>query len=74
MKTVYQDGLGNLVYVSPGISDGKVWMTVRQAPGKSGTKRVKSPMLPLRETEEKAQADLDKYAKLKRFSRVGTSL
>lgn len=71
MKTVYQDGLGNLVYVSPGISDGKVWMTVRQAPGKSGTKRVKSPMLPLRENEAKAQADLDAYAKAKGWKKVG---
>lgn len=73
-KTYYRDMLGNLVYVSPGISDGNVWMTVRQPPGKPVTKRIKSPVLPLRKTQELAQKDLDAYAKQKGFSRVGASL
>jgi hypothetical protein len=70
MKTTYRDQNGNLVFVSPGISDGTVWMTVRQKPGKTGTRRLTTKALPLRDTEMEAQADLDAYAKTKGFPEV----
>ncbi len=60
--TVYKDFQGNKVFVSPGISSGNVWMTVKQKPGKTGTKRVVTKNLPLRDTREAAQADLDRWA------------
>lgn len=62
MKRLYKDDKENLVFVSCGISDGNVWMTVKQKSGKVGTKRLVSNALPLRNTEAEAQADLDNYA------------
>lgn len=62
MPKQYYDENGALVFVSSGISGGRVWMTVRQKPPRTGTHRVKSPALPLRPTPEEAQSDLDAYA------------
>lgn len=59
---IYKDFEGNLIFVSPGISGGSVFMTVKQKPGKKGTKRVKSKYLPLRESKDLAQLDLDRWA------------
>jgi hypothetical protein len=59
---IYKDFEGNLIFVSPGISGGSVWMTVKQKPGKSGTKRIKSKYLPLRESRDLAQVDLNRWA------------
>lgn len=58
----YKDYDVGIVFVSPGISSGTVWMTVKQKPGKPATKRVKSKFLPLRESRDLAQLDLDRWA------------
>lgn len=58
----YYDKNGALVFVSCGISDGTVWITVRQKTIRAGTHRIKSPSLPKRSTKAEAQADLDAYA------------
>jgi len=58
----YYDDDGGLVLVSCGISGGDKWMTVRQKKPTSGTHRIKSPKLPVRETQKEAQQDLDAYA------------
>lgn len=63
--TEYLDENGAFVFVSCGISDGEVWMSVRQKSTTSGAHRIKSPRLPLQKTKEKAQQDLDAYAKSK---------
>lgn len=57
----YSDFQGRVLYVSPGLTNGSTWMTVYAKPNGS-LKRVKSKWLPLRETREEAQADLDRYA------------
>ena len=59
------DENGAFVFVSCGISQGEVWMSVRQRKTTSGTKRIKTPRLPLREVRADAQRDLDEYAKTK---------
>ena len=61
----YRDDSGCLVFVSSGISGGTVWMTVRQKKPHAGTHRIVSPRLPLRDTPEEAQQDLDAYAQTK---------
>jgi hypothetical protein len=67
----YIDKLGAEVFVSPGIaSDGKTWMTVRQERNKFGTHRIVSKALPIRQSEAKAQADLDAYASKKGWRRI----
>jgi len=48
--------------VSDGISNGTWWMTVIIAPFATSQKRVVSKNLPLRNSKEEAQADLDAYA------------
>lgn len=54
---------GLLAYVSNGFcKDGK-WMTVAHKDTFQGTHRVVSKNLPLRDTREEAQADLDTYAR-----------
>lgn len=60
--TKYKDYDGSIVFVSPGISSGTVWMSVKLKPGKNGTRRVKSKFLPLRESKDLAQIDLDRWA------------
>lgn len=61
----YLDENANLVFVSSGISGGKVWMTVRQKPSQKGTHRIKTKYLPIRHSMDEAQADLDTYAEKK---------
>lgn len=57
----YIDDMGKLVKVSSGISGGKVWMTCRVK--KSGAlQRIKSKLLPERNTQAEAEEDLDRYA------------
>ncbi|OPX91824.1 MAG: Chromosome-partitioning protein Spo0J [Pelotomaculum sp. PtaB.Bin104] len=62
----YIDDKGRLLFVSPGISGGDTWMTCYTKNGK-GSHRLKSPVLPLRNTREEAQFDLDMYAKNKGY-------
>lgn len=70
--TVYEDDTGNLYRISSGISGGAYWMTFRTPLRGRRGHRVKSKYLPLRETREDAQRDLDEYANRKKFRRVGT--
>lgn len=53
----YRDFLGRVLYVSPSLTNGT-------------TRRVKSKWLPLRETREEAQGDLDRYAEGRGLSEV----
>ena len=55
----YRDFQDRVLFVSTG---GSVWFTAYQKPGSQGTHRIKSKFLPLRDTRELAQADLDRYA------------
>ena len=60
------------VFVGQGIGpkDGP-WMTLYlKYPYNKGNHRLKSPALPLRPTEQEAQADLDKYAKMHGFREI----
>lgn len=65
MEKKYFDQNGALAFVSSGISGGAVWMTVRRKKPTAGTHRIVSPRLPLRQTPEEAQKDLDAYAQSK---------
>jgi hypothetical protein len=61
----FRDENGATVFVSDGIAlDDKTWFTVRQLQGK-GSHRIKTKFLPIRETFDEAQSDLNKYAKQK---------
>lgn len=62
----YEDDRGNTVFVSCGIGGGHDWMSVRQG-STGGTHRIKTKFLPLRSRAEEAQADLDSYAKKKKW-------
>ena len=62
MNKRYYDENGALIFVSSGISRGRVWMSVRQKGASAGTHRVVSPKLPLRDAPAEAQQDLDAYA------------
>lgn len=74
----YEDEQGRIYRVSSGISGGEYWMTVRTKPMKAGfcgtrqggQHRVVSKSLPLRETPEVAQMDLDDWAKKKNLRRI----
>jgi len=57
----YIDDHGRMLMVSDGISGGQVWMTCYRKPS-GGSKRLTSKHLPLRDTREEAQADLDARA------------
>jgi len=70
MTQNYYDENGAIVFVSPGISNGSTWMTVRQKKPTSGTNRIKSPKLPLRSTSDEAQQDLDAYAHSKNWDKA----
>jgi hypothetical protein len=62
---LYHDENGAKVFVSPGIStDGHTWLTVRQI-GNKGKHRIKTKLLPIRETKAEAEADLRVYAEQK---------
>ena len=63
----YIDDMGKTVKISSGISGGLSWMSFRVK--KSGSlQRVKSKHLPVRDTKEEAQTDLDRYASQMRWS------
>ena len=57
----YSDFQGRVLYISPALTNGSTWMTVYSKENGS-LRRVKSKWLPLRETREQAQEDLDRYA------------
>lgn len=61
----YDDGRGNVVFVSDGISDGKCFFTVKRRRDRLGLHRISSPMLPERTNAADAQQDLAIYASLK---------
>lgn len=59
--TVYVDSSDVQYFVDTGLGDDK-WFILTRAPGSSGTHRVCSPNLPVRNTKAEAQRDLDAYA------------
>ena len=58
--TVYRDDHGDIILVAEGLLKGK-WMAMRQSHS-GGLHRIKSPALPIRDSRDAAQADLDDYA------------
>jgi hypothetical protein len=62
----YLTDKGEIASVTSGISNGRVWMSVtqKQKPG-SGTHRIVSKNLPLRESKMDAEIDLARYAAIK---------
>lgn len=58
----YLDKRGRVLFVSDGISRGRTWFTAYRL-RTGGRQRFKSPVLPLRQTREEAQADLDAHAR-----------
>jgi hypothetical protein len=60
----FVDENGASVFVSWVNTSSNQWFSVRQHEGK-GTHRVKTKFLPIRETFDEAQRDLNKYAKAK---------
>lgn len=65
--TGYRDKKGRILFVSSGISDGTIWMTVYYKPNGIGTKRLVSPALPIRKTRKEAEEDLERYARARGF-------
>lgn len=69
MNTKTYTADGRIYYVGQGLGQnvpGAQWFSLWQkSDGKGGTHRLKSPSLPLRDTQEEAQADLDAYAEKK---------
>lgn len=57
----YRDFMGRILFVGCGLTNGSSWMTFYTKPSGS-LRRVNSKFLPIRETREEAQRDLDKYA------------
>ena len=68
MTTRYRDEKGRLVFVGKGIGD--EFMSLRQGASVVSSHRVKTRALPLRETRDEAQADLDAYAARKGWVRA----
>jgi len=65
----YRDQQGRILFVSDGISCGKLWTTFYRKPNGS-LKRYKSPrLLPLRRTRIQAQRDLDAFAILRNLTK-----
>jgi len=62
----YRDKQGRILFVTDGISRGNVWFTGYRRPNGS-IKRLAVAALPIRDTREEAQRDLDKYAREKRL-------
>lgn len=58
----YRDFQGRVLFVGCGLTNGTSWMTFYTKPNGS-LRRVNSKFLPIRESREEAQRDLDKYAK-----------
>lgn len=67
----YQDEEGHEIFVSDALSDGKYYGTFKRKPGRPGTHRIVSKVLPLRQSAVKAQRDLDVYALLRGWERIG---
>jgi hypothetical protein len=63
----YRDFQGRVLLVS--VSGGK-FMTVYHRPGCIGVHRVKSKFLPLRDTRDLAQQDLDRFARLRELEEI----
>jgi len=57
----YRSEKGEIITVAEGLQRGK-WMAMRRS-NNGGLHRIKSPALPIRDSREAAQADLDAYAK-----------
>ena len=57
----YRNAQGEIILVAEGLQKGK-WMSMRRS-NNGGMHRIKSPALPIRDSREEAQADLDAYAK-----------
>jgi hypothetical protein len=67
----FLDDNGYKVFVSNGIdSSGKKWFSVRQKDANRGTHRIKAEALPIRETFDEAQYDLNMYAHEKRWKKA----
>lgn len=61
----YVTDRGLVAFVSNGFGKGGKWMSVARKDTFQGTHRIVTKNLPLRDTREEAQADLDAYAKKK---------
>jgi hypothetical protein len=64
-NTKYRDQQGRIVYVTCGIGSGDQyphWGSFRRKANGISIQRVKTKFLPMRDTPEDAQADLDAYA------------
>jgi hypothetical protein len=61
---------GRVLFVSDGLARGKYWFTAWRTP-RGGTRRYKSPALPVRESKEQAEADLAAYAEKMGLRPVG---
>lgn len=72
-ERLYRDFQGRTLFVSSGIGGDK-WMTVYRKPGSIGTHRVKSKLLPLKDSREEAQADLDRYAEQRCMEEVSVNV
>ena len=59
----YVTDRGLVAFVSNGFGKGGKWMSVARKDTFQGTHRIVTKNLPLRDTREEAQADLDAYAK-----------
>lgn len=73
----YIDSTGTTYFVGQGLQyngPDSGWFTLYQKSRLSGTHRVKSPNLPLRDTKKEAQADLDTYAKKHGFAMDSSSI
>lgn len=65
--SVYKDKQGREIFISQGI--GEVWASYfRKQSG--ALKRIKSKYLPLRNTDDEAQKDLDAYAKKHNLTKI----
>jgi len=60
----YRDKQGRLLFVSSGIGQNHFGTFYRKSPKLPSIKRFKSPALPMRDTQEEAERDLDRYARL----------
>ena len=70
----YQDDQHRPVFVHTGISGGDTvyWASYRRKPT-GNLQRIKTKFLPLREDKKTAQADLDRYAKKKKWAHDETT-
>ena len=66
-NVIYIDERGSAVFVEKGLGGG-TWMSMRQSNSR-GLHRVKSPALPIRDSRDAAQADLNAYAEKRGWRR-----